>query len=150
MKSIVKNNAFLSPFATDFFDELFPRHFFDVSKNASWSRVLVPAVNIEETDTGFEIDLAAPGFKKEDFSIQIDDDVLTISTEEKCEKEEKTKRVYTRREYSLSAFNRSFTLPKHTVDRENISAKYVDGILKLGVLKLPEAKVKAKKTIAID
>lgn len=89
----------------------------------------VPAVNIKENDTNYEIELAAPGMEKKDFDITVDQGVLTISSE----KEEK-KQEYTRKEFSYTSFSRSFVLPDN-VDEETIKANYENGILRLSVAK---------------
>ena len=107
----------------------------------------VPAVNIKETDTSFEIELAAPGKKKEDFNIEIDHNVLTISSDEKTEKEE-TEGKYTRKEFSYSSFRRAFTLPE-TVNTENINATYENGVLQVALPKREEALPKPKRLIEI-
>lgn len=107
----------------------------------------VPAVNIKETDTSFGIELAAPGKKKEDFNIEIDHNVLTISSENKLEKEE-TEGKYTRREFSYSSFRRAFTLPE-TVNTENINATYENGVLNVALPKKEEALPKPKRLIEI-
>lgn len=101
----------------------------------------VPAVNIKENGKTFELELAAPGYKKEDLKVNLNDNVLTISSEQKSEKEEKgEKGDYTRREYSYRSFSRSFTLPENA-DGDNVKASYENGILKLSIPKtkaLPE------------
>ena len=107
----------------------------------------VPAVNIKETDTSFGIELAAPGKKKEDFNIEIDHNVLTVSSENKSEKEE-TEGKYTRREFSYSSFRRAFTLPE-TVNTENINATYENGVLYVALPKREEALPKPKRLIEI-
>ena len=107
----------------------------------------IPAVNIKETDSSFGIELAAPGKKKEDFNIEIDHNVLTISSEEKAEKEEKEGK-YTRKEFSYSSFRRAFTLPE-TVNTENINATYENGILNVALPKREEALPKPKRWIEI-
>lgn len=107
----------------------------------------IPAVNIKETDTNFGIELAAPGKKKEDFNIEIDHNVLTISSEEKAEKEEKEGK-YTRKEFSYSSFRRAFTLPE-TVNTENINAVYENGVLQVSLPKREEALPKPKRLIEI-
>jgi HSP20 family protein len=104
-------------------------------------------VNIKETDTSFGIELAAPGKKKEDFNIEIDHNVLTISSEEKTEKEE-TEGKYTRKEFSYSSFRRAFTLPE-TVNTENINATYENGVLHVALPKREEALPKPKRLIEI-
>ncbi len=109
----------------------------------------VPAVNIKETETDFLIEFAAPGKKKEDFNIEVENDVLTISSENKTNHEEKDKEGrYTRREFSYSSFKRSFTLPE-TVNEAKIKASYQDGVLKLELPKHEEALPKPKKLIKI-
>jgi HSP20 family protein len=107
----------------------------------------VPAVNIKETDTSFGIELAAPGKKKEDFNIEIDHNVLTISSEEKTEKE-KTEGKYSRKEFSYSSFRRAFTLPE-TVNTESINATYENGVLYVALPKREEALPKPKRLIEI-
>ena len=93
----------------------------------------LPAVNVKENDKSFELELAAPGYKKEDLKVKVEDNVLTISSEKKLEKKEE-KDAYTRQEYSYSSFQRSFTLPENT-DGDNVKATYADGILKLSIPK---------------
>jgi HSP20 family protein len=107
----------------------------------------LPAVNIKETDSSFGIELAAPGKTKEDFNIEIDHNVLTISSEVKSEKEE-TEGKYTRKEFSYSSFRRSFTLPE-TVNAENINATYENGVLHVSLPKKDEALPKPKRLIEI-
>ena len=109
----------------------------------------VPAVNIKETDTSFAIELAAPGKSKEDFNIEIDHNVLTISSEEKTEKEEKTNEgKYTRKEFSYASFRRAFTLPD-TVNTDSINATYENGVLHVALPKREEALPKPKRLIEI-
>ena len=102
----------------------------------------MPSVNITENGNHYNVSLAAPGLKKEDFKIDIDGNMLTISSEKEEKKEEKDEK-YTRKEYSYSSFSRSFTLPED-VKQDGIEAKYEDGILNL---KLPR-KEDAKKATA--
>jgi HSP20 family protein len=108
----------------------------------------MPAVNIKENEKSFSIELAAPGFTKKDFHIDVDEDILTISAEKKMEKKEDKER-YTRREYSYETFSRSFTLPKNSVS-DGLEAKYEEGILRLMVPKKVEAKAKAKKEVLVS
>jgi len=108
----------------------------------------VPAVNIKENEKEFELELAVPGRKKEDFQIEINENVLTISSESKIE-ENIEKDNYTRREFVYSSFKRAFTLPE-TVDEDNIKAKYDNGILKFTLPKKAEALPKPKRTIALS
>lgn len=95
-----------------------------------WNRVLnVPAVNITEQKGGYQVALAAPGLKKEDFKIDVEGNMLAIRNETAEKKEDKGEK-YTRKEYSYFSFSRSFTLPEE-IDREKIEAKYEDGVLKI-------------------
>lgn len=107
----------------------------------------LPAVNINETNKEFNLEVAAPGFKKEDFRVKVDDNVLTINAEKEDERSEETKR-YSRREFSYNSFSRSFTLPENA-NSEKIDAKYIDGILKLSVPKKEETKALPKKEITV-
>ena len=108
----------------------------------------VPAVNIKENEKDFELELAVPGRKKEDFQIEINENVLTISSASKIE-ENIEKDNYTRREFVYSSFKRAFTLPE-TVDEDNIKANYDNGILKFSLPKKAEALPKLKRTIALS
>ena len=111
------------------------------------NRSHVPSVNISETDTNFELALAAPGKTRKDFNVELDDHVLTISSESKHEDESKTDQ-YTRREFRYDNFQRSFRLPE-TVDTAGIKAKYDNGILTISLPKHEEAIPEPKKQIEI-
>lgn len=100
--------------------------------------VSAPAVNIVETEKGFRIDMAAPGFKKEDFTLNVENRTLKIKGTHKTETEEKTEK-YTRREFQFGSFERKFTLPEN-VNEENIEAKYTDGILSIEISRSENAK----------
>lgn len=120
---------------------------FDQKENF-WDRLLsVPAVNITENKDNYEVALAIPGVKKSDLKIDVQGNMLTISSEKEETKEEKEKR-FTRKEYNYSSFSRSFTLPDE-VKQEKIEARYEDGILKLTLPRKEEAKVFASKQIAV-
>ena len=107
----------------------------------------VPAVNITEHKNEYQVSLAAPGLKKDDFKIDVNGNMLTISSEKEENKEEKDKR-FTRKEYSYSSFSRSFTLPEE-INKEKIEAKYEDGVLKISVPRKEEAKKLLAKHIAV-
>ncbi len=96
----------------------------------------VPSVNILEQEKSFNIELAAPGLKKEDFQLKLDNEVLTISVEQNEEKEAVEKK-YTRKEFCYTCFNRSFTIPEN-VDVENITATYEAGVLNINLPKKEE------------
>jgi len=107
-----------------------------------------PAANIMEHPDSFELNLAAPGLKKEDFKISLDNNVLTISSELEDEKHEEGKN-FTRKEFFYGSFSRSFTLPK-SINIDKINAEYENGILKVMLPKKDEAKVDIKKEIKIS
>ena len=136
--------------------DLFPTvlsDFFDTDKffNTRWMErefeQTLPSVNIKENGKEFNIELAAPGFSKSDFKINVEENVLTISAEKKDEVKEENER-FTRKEFSYNSFSRSFTLPQ-IVNGEKIDAKYADGILKLCIPKKEEAKTLPKKDIKV-
>lgn len=114
-----------------------------------WGKMLtMPAVNITENKDNFQVSLAAPGLRKEDFHIDLDGNMLTISCEKEEEKEEKVEKM-TRKEYSFTSFSRSFTLPEELM-MEKIEATYVDGILNIVLPKKEEAKKLApRKNISV-
>jgi len=107
-----------------------------------------PFVNVAENDKEYRLELAVPGFTKDDFNLDVDHHVLTISGEKKNETKEE-KENYTRREFSYASFKRSFTLPE-TVNGENIAASYENGILRVQLPKKVEEKKENKKTIKIS
>ena len=128
----------VNPWFNDVFDTLFN----DSVLNDRFV-TKTPAVNIAETESEFHIELAVPGLKKEDFKINLDKNVLSVSAEKKAENVEEGKK-YSKREYSYSSFVRSFTLPE-VADQAKIDAEYTDGILKLNVAKKQEAKVQTRE-----
>jgi len=107
-----------------------------------------PAANIIENNDSFQLEIAAPGLVKNDFKINLENNILTISVEIEDEKREEGKN-YSRKEFYYGSFSRSFTLPK-TIDLEKIKADYDNGILKIALPKKEEAKVELKKEIKIS
>jgi len=108
----------------------------------------VPAVNIAESKDDFNLSLAIPGMKKNDFKIDVNGNMLTISCEKEEKKEEKEE-MYSRKEYNYSSFSRSFTLPED-VNKEKIDAHYENGVLKLSLPKKEGAKkLNISKHIAV-
>ncbi|MGV3561201.1 Hsp20/alpha crystallin family protein [Larkinella arboricola] len=101
------------------------------------------AANISEDETAYHIELAAPGLKKEDFNINLNNNQLTISAKQEQAGEEKTEN-YTRKEFSYTSFERSFRLPKN-VNNEQIQAAYTDGILKIDLPKIEKTVVEPKQ-----
>lgn len=146
MTNVVKFQPFPStkPLFNGFLDEFFNRSLSDfVGNDATLTQ---PAVNVVETDDTIKLELAAPGFDKQDFSVNVENELLTITAKHEAKKEETNER-FTRREFAVASFKRSFKLPK-TVNQENISAVYEKGILNVTLGKREEAKP-VVKTIEI-
>lgn len=131
------------------FDHFLANDLFDWSnRHYSTTETTLPSVNIKESTDEFEVELAAPGFVKSDFNIELNRDTLTISSEKKIENETKEGQEFARKEFSYQSFSRSFTLP-NTADSDKIKARYENGILKVSIPKKEEAKPKPAKQIAI-
>jgi HSP20 family protein len=127
----------------DFFNHRVFNHLNTVSSNSN-----TPAVNVSEDEKGFTIEMAAPGIARNDFNLEIDNDILTISAEQKESKEEQ-KPNYLRREFNYHTFKRSFMLPE-SVDQEQIKASHESGILRLSLPKKEEEVQKAPRQIAVQ
>lgn len=108
----------------------------------------LPKVNVRETKDAYFVDVAVPGMKKHDFIIDIDNQVLSISSE-KSEEKESTEENYTKREFGYASFKRTFTLPD-SVEDSKIKASYTDGLLRVHLPKKEEAKQKPSRTIKIS
>ena len=140
LPSLVRRN--FSPFNLP---NLFEDDFFPVFSSRTDS---MPAVNIREDEKKFMLDLAVPGIDKKDLKIDVEEDILTISSETKNESEEKTD-GYRRKEFSYSSFCRSFQIPEN-VNKDKIEASYKDGILTVSLPKAEEEKNKIAKQIRIS
>lgn len=108
----------------------------------------LPAVNIQDNSDHFTIELAAPGYRKEDLKVSVKDGVLAISSERSKEQEEDGK-GYTRKEFSYAAFHRSFVLPENT-DADSLKARFADGVLKLTLKKTKVLNENKAREIRID
>ncbi|MBN2744160.1 MAG: Hsp20/alpha crystallin family protein [Marinilabiliaceae bacterium] len=108
----------------------------------------IPASNIYEDENGFTIEMAVPGFKKENFKIEVDNHRLTISAEA-AQPEGDTRKVH-RREFQAQSFSKTFTLSEKTVDESKIDASYENGVLTLMIAKREEAKPQPARMIAIS
>lgn len=128
------------------FDEVF-NDLMSGSISGKGSALLAP-VNIMETENGFQIQFAVPGFKKEDFKIEVNDLLLTVSAEVESKTEEENNR-FTRREFKRSAFKRSFNLPEN-IDKEAMKATYTDGILVLDLARKTEVQPNNAITIQVN
>lgn len=130
------------------FDDFINREFGAwMQNNFSSTNTTLPSVNIKENNDGFVVEMAAPGMEKSDFKINLNNNLLTISSEKQEEKNEE-KDEYVHREFSYRAFQRSFTLPE-TVHSDNITAKYENGVLSIHIPKKEEAKKQPPKQIEI-
>ena len=119
------------------------------SSNYSNTDTTLPAVNVKESDESFEIEVAAPGMNKEDFTVNLENNVLTISSEKREEKKHEENGRYTRREFSYQSFQRSFTIPENLVEGDKISARYCDGLLCINLPKKEEVKPKPAREITV-
>lgn len=150
MSIIRRNNIFPSMSMTSLFDDLLSRDLLNWGlNNNSTTNTTIPAVNIKETKDNFEVELAAPGMRKEDFKVELDGNQLTISSEKRTEDEQTEENRYTKREFSYQSFQRMFQLPKDVVDADKIEARYENGLLHLVIPKKEEAKQKPPRMIQI-
>jgi HSP20 family protein len=147
--SLVKRENYW-PAWPSFFNDFLNRDWYDWSnQNFSLTNTTIPSVNIKETENEFEVDMAAPGMAKDDFRIELNNSVLTISSEKQSDSKTNNGKNITRREFSYQSFSRSFTLPA-IVETDKISAKYENGILRLNIPKKEEAKPKPVKQITVS
>lgn len=144
-----RNGNLLSNFPT-VFDDLFNRNFNWGTSNYSETNTTIPAVNIKETTDNYEVEVAAPGMTKKDFKVELDGNMLTISSEKTSESENKDQAWYNSREFSYQSFSRSFNLQRDVVDTEKIEARYEDGVLHLLIPKQEKAKIKQPRLIQIS
>jgi len=138
------------PVWTNLFNDFFNQDWNDwSSRNFSVTNTTLPSVNIKETGDNFEVEMAAPGMDKSDFKIEVNQGVLSISSEKKVENDFNEENRYTKREFSYQSFCRSFSLPT-TVNSDKIAAKYENGLLKVIIPKREEAKPKPVRLIDIE
>lgn len=109
---------------------------------------LLPAMNVKELEDEFEVEFAAPGFKKSDFEVTLDDQTLYVSAKKEIEEKEEED-DFMRREFRYNAFRRTLRLPETVDDLADVKAKYKDGILKLNLLKKEPKKETPKKVIEV-
>ncbi len=129
------------------YDSQFPRFFDDFfTRDADRTQ---PAVNVKEDDNGFAVEVAAPGFDKADFKVEIDQNVLTIAAEKEEKNEENDNVGYVKQEFRTQTFRRSFRLPENTVNGDKIKARYEAGILYLMLPRREEVKPKPARLIEI-
>ncbi len=147
--TLIKRNSFL-PAVPRFFDDFLSKDFYDWNaQNNLPANSTLPSVNIVESNEGFLVEMAAPGMDKKDFTIELDNETLMISSEKEHKNDFKEGDKYVRREFSYQSFNRSFHLPKSVVDDSRIEAKYKDGVLQVMIPKREEAKAAPVRQIAV-
>jgi len=148
--SLVNSNSNQNfPTLSNWLDDIFNRDLVPSVFTSNFNTgITLPKVNIKETANDFAVEMAVPGLKKSDFQIDIDNQVLSISTETKEDNERKEEN-YTRREFGYSSFKRTFTLPE-SVNADKINASYNEGILSILLPKKEEAKQKPARSIKIS
>jgi HSP20 family protein len=129
------------------FREFMDRDLSDMA-NMGFDNSTMPAVNIKEGKNDFVVEVAAPGMKKDDFKIELDNNILVIWSEKEDSREENKEGQFTRQEFSYQSFKRTFTLP-NTIEEKDIKASYNEGILNIVLPKKEEAKEKPKRMIKI-
>lgn len=135
----------------DFMDDTFERNFFG-GRNPLYGKHSknLMKTDVKETETGYELDIDLPGFKKDEISAHLEDGYLTVSAAKGVDKDEKDNEGrYIRRERYSGSMTRSFYVG-NAVTEEDIKAKYEDGILSLSIPKKDPKAVEAKKYIAIE
>jgi HSP20 family protein len=148
--SIVKRNGWLFNDMPTLFNDVLTRDLWNWGlENNSSTNTTIPAINVKETNDNFEVEVAAPGMTKKDFKIQLENNMLTISSEKNNEWENNENDRYTRREFSYQSFQRTFQLPKDVVDEDKIQAKYENGLLHLTIPKKEHAKQRPPRMIEI-
>ena len=147
MPSIFGENLF----DDDWMDFPFEREFWG-KKNPLYGKNSnrVMKTDIREHDTGYELDVDLPGFKKDEISVELENGYLSISAAKGLDKDEQDKRgKYIRRERYAGAMQRSFYVGDH-ITQEDIKARFEDGILRLSIPKKDAKAVETKKTITIE
>ena len=147
--SLIKKNRNSFNSIPALFDDFLGRELFNWgNNNYSATQTTIPMVNVKESTENFEVEVAAPGMDKKDFKIQLDNNLLTISSQKETN-EESEQDGYSRKEFSYQSFQRSFMLPKDVVDQEGIAARYENGLLQLTIPKREEAKQKGPRLIEV-
>lgn len=147
--SLVNRNSNQNfPSVSNWLEDIFHRDLPSVFSSNFNTGITLPKVNIKENADAYTVEMAVPGLKKSDFQIDLDNEILSISTETKEESENKEGN-YTRREFGYSSFKRTFTLPE-SVNDEKINATYENGILSILLPKKEEAKQKPARSIKIS
>lgn len=155
MNSLIKLNSneknVLFPELPSLFDDFLTRDFFNLGSRALSGSTTLPAVNIIETDSAFELEMAIPGMDKKDFKIELEHGTLIISAQREIKNEEQSENSkYTRKEFSYHSFKRAFNLPENAVNDTEINASYKEGILHICVPKKEPNKPKVSREITVE
>ena len=143
-----KNGSSGRSLISDFFGNGFnSSDVLDIENDLLDGGLKVPLANISETKDEFKVDLSAPGLKREDFKVEVEDGALTVSSEKEEEKEE-NKENFKRREFSYNSFSRTFELPENVLE-DKINAKYDNGMLHISIPKKESTASKPKKAIKV-
>ena len=144
LTKVNKDQSLIPSVLSDFLDteRFFGNHFLE----GEFEKML-PAVNILERKNDYAIEFAAPGFRKEEFKVEVDEGILSVTAEREEEKSQDEER-FTRKEFSYNSFKRSFTLPQN-INTDKIEAHYTNGILKLEIAKKNGAPANAARAIKV-
>ncbi len=152
MNLLSKRNGGISSLIADFLSpgSLLKSDIFNQENDLGFSRlgINLPTANYSENHKEYQLELAAPGLSRDDFSIELENNMLKISAQKEEEKSKKTEDEYSFKEYSFNSFSRTFNLPENVKESE-IKAKYENGILKVTIPKEKETPVKPKHQIPI-
>ena len=150
MTTLKRNSSLPGFLPALFFDDVLHRDAFNWGmSHFSDTNTTIPAVNIKETPDNYEVEMAVPGMTKKDFKVELQGNILSISSQKAAKQEQRQDVIYTSREFSYQSFSRTFTLQKDVVDTENIQATYEDGLLHLIIPKKDHVKQKQPKLIDI-
>ena len=142
MLPMMKTRSYVPSFVNSFFNDDFLPNFYTEERNAH-----VPSVNVIENKDDFKIEVAAPGLKKDDFKVDVHNNILKISSEKEYKNEEDGEK-FIKREFCYDSFSRTFKL-SNSIDSEKIKASYTNGVLELTIPKKEEAKEKEPRKIKI-
>ena len=147
--TLIKRNGRINTLPT-VWDDFLNQDVFNWGSGYQNSSTTMPAVNIKENQDNFQVEMVAPGMKKEDFKIQLDGHTLTITCEKQDQKEERDDETYSGKEFNYASFYRTFHLPKDVVNSDKIEAKYENGLLNLVIPKREEARQMPARLISIS
>ena len=155
MNSLIKLNSngknVMFPEFPSLFDDFLTKDFFNLGSRGYSNSTTLPAVNVKETDSTFELEMAVPGMDKKDFKIELEQHSLVISAQHEAKHEEKREDgKYTRKEFSYQSFKRSFHLPQNLVNDADINATYKDGILHISIPKKEPNKSHISREITVE